>query len=88
MLFEEENRVNQAAYKRLRSELDSKYPKGRFVGFFDGRIVADAESFEAIDEKLNQLGFEPLKTMVVVAGDDMPEYVDILSPVFMSMSDE
>lgn len=84
MVFEEENRVNQAAYKRLRSEIDSRYSKGRFVGLADGTIVADAESYEAIDEKLNELGLEPLKTMVVVAGDDMPEYVDILSPVFMS----
>lgn len=84
MPFEEENRVNQAAYKRLRGEIDLNYPKGRFIGFADGKVVADAESFEAIDTKLNELGFEPLKTMVVVAGDDMPEYVDILSPLFMS----
>ncbi len=84
MMFEEENRVNQAAYKRLRSEIDSNYPKGRFVGLADGSIVADAESYEAIDEKLNELGYEPLKTMVVVAGDDMPEYVDVMSPVLMS----
>ena len=78
MQFEEENRLNQAAYKRLRSEIDSNYPKGRFVGFADGKIVADAESYEAIDEKLNAMGFEPLKTMVVIAGDEMPEYVDLL----------
>lgn len=78
MLFEEENEVNQAAYKRLRTELDSKYPKGQFVGFHNGEIVADGESYDAIDRKLNALGFEPLKTMVVIAGDEMPEYVDIL----------
>ncbi|MFO0802919.1 MAG: hypothetical protein U0791_07325 [Gemmataceae bacterium] len=84
MLFEEENRVNQAAYKRLRDEIDAKYPKGRFVGLHDGMIVADAESFEAIDKKLNDLGFEPLKTMVVLAGDDMPDYVDVLGAGFMS----
>lgn len=83
-MFEEENRVNQAAYKRLRSEIDSNYPKGRFVGLADGTIVADGESYEAIDEKLNDLGLEPLKTMVVLAGDDMPEYVDILGIGLMS----
>ena len=86
MIFEEENRVNQAAYKRLRSEIDSKYPKGRFIGFADGKVVADAETFDVIDAKLDVLGLEPLKTMVVVAGDDMPEYVDVMSPVLMSDS--
>ncbi len=80
MLFEEENRVNQAAYKRLRSEIDSRYPKGRFVGFADGKVVADAESFDAIDAKLNQLGFEPLKTMVVQVGREA--YGMILSPIW------
>ncbi|HXD85600.1 MAG TPA: hypothetical protein VN641_03845 [Urbifossiella sp.] len=85
MQYEEENRVNQAAYKRMRSEIDSNYPKGRFIGFADGKIVADAETFDAIDEKLNELGFEPLKTMVVIAGDDTPEYVDILSPILKNI---
>lgn len=78
MLFEEEYRVNQAAYERLRRLMETDYPKGRFVGLYGGEIVADAESYEAIDAKLNQMGFEPLKTMVVIAGDDTPEYVDVL----------
>ena len=84
MLFEEEYRVNQTAYERLRRTMESEYPKGRFIGLYGGEIVADAESYAAIDAKLNQLGFEPLKTMVVIAGDDTPEYVDVLGIGLMS----
>ena len=79
MVFEEENRVNQAAYKRLRGEIDSNYPKGRFVGFADGKIVADADTFDAIDAKLDALGLEPLATMVVQVGRE--DHGMILSPL-------
>jgi hypothetical protein len=80
MLYEEENAVNQAAYKRLRATIDAKYPKGHFVGIAGGEIVADAGSFEGVSAKLDELGWEPLKTMVVLAGDETPDYIEILTP--------
>ena len=79
MLYEKEHAINQAAYKRLRERIDTDYPKGRFVGIAAGKIVADADSFEAIQTELDALGLEPLKTMVVRAGDDMPDYIEILT---------
>lgn len=70
MQYRAEYDLNQAAYERLREEIDRRYPKGRFVGLFGGKIVADADSYEVIDRKLNELGFEPLRTMVVQVGRD------------------
>lgn len=84
MQYDEEHAINQAAYERLRGQIDTQYPKGRFVGIAGGKIVADAESFEAIDAKLNAIGLEPLKTMVVVAGDETPDYIEILTPLWLA----
>jgi hypothetical protein len=84
MLFEEEYAINQAAYLRLRAEIDSSYPKGRFVALGGGQVIADAESIDKLLAKLNELGWEPLKTMAVQAGDDTPEYLEILSPIWIS----
>lgn len=80
MRYQTEYEVNQAAYERLKDQIDAAYPKGRFVALGGGEIVADAESFEAVAGKLDALGWEPLKTMVVRAGDDTPEYMAILTP--------
>lgn len=76
--FDAENRVNQAAYLRLRDEIAVTYPKGRFVAIDDGRVVADAGSFEAIDGRLRELGVPRLRGLVVLAGDDTPDFIDIL----------
>jgi hypothetical protein len=87
MLYEEENAVNQAAYLRLRAEIDENYPNGRFVALGGGQIIGDAESVEAMLAKLTELGWEPLKTMVVEAGDETPDYIEIL-PLEWFNSDE
>lgn len=79
MSYDHEREVNQAAYEKLRDQIDKNYPKGRFVALGGGEIIADAESFEAMLSKLTELGWEPLKTMVVQAGDDTPEYLEILT---------
>lgn len=84
MKYEHEDAVNQAAYKRLRNEIDANYPKGQFIGLAGGEIVADAANFEEIQSKLDALGLEPLKTMVVLAGDETPDYMEILSPIWIA----
>jgi hypothetical protein len=83
MLYEEENAINQAAYLRLRTEIDTTYPKGRFVALGGGKIIADAESIDAMLATLKALGWEPLKTMVVEAGDETPDYLEILSATWI-----
>lgn len=79
MLYEEERDVNQAGYERMRGLIDQAFPKGRFVALGEGEIIADAESYDALDERLNALGWEPLKTMVIRAGDETPDFVEILA---------
>ena len=73
-----EDDVNQAAYLRLKSEIDAAYPKDRFVAIHGGQVVADAASFEAMQERLHELGYDSPNVLVVQAGDDSPDYVDIL----------
>jgi hypothetical protein len=68
MLYEEEHAINQAAHERLKKHIETAYPKGRFVALGGGEVIADADSFEAILAKLHELGWEPLKTMVVQVG--------------------
>lgn len=80
MLYEAEYAVNQAAYVRLKAEIDASYPKGRFVALGGGQIVADAATIDELLTTLTRLGWEPLKTMVVEAGDETPEYLEILTP--------
>lgn len=70
--------LNQAAYLQLKDKIDTTYPKDRFVAIHGGRIVADAESFEAMLDRLQQLGVKSPEAMVVRAGDDSSDYIDIL----------
>jgi hypothetical protein len=62
--------INQAAYLRLKPEIDSKYPKNWFVGIDDGQVVADAESYEALQPKLKEIGRTSRSVLVVQAGED------------------
>lgn len=61
---------NQSAYLRLKPEIDNRYPKDWFVGIDAGRVVADAESFEALQTKLELLGHLSPDVLVVQAGED------------------
>ena len=80
MLYEAEYAVNQAAYVRLRAEIDGSYPKGRFVALGGGQIIADAATVDELLVTLTRLGWEPLKALVVEAGDETPEYLELLTP--------
>lgn len=43
---DQENQLNQSAYRQLQGLIARTYPPGRFVAISGGRIVADAETFE------------------------------------------
>lgn len=62
--------VNQVAYLALKPEIDGKYPKDWFVGIAEGRVAADAESFELLQAKLDASGLMPPDVLVVQAGED------------------
>lgn len=68
MLYEAEHQVNQAAFERLKDQIDTTYAKGRFVALGNGNILADTASIETMLEKLAEMGWEPRKTMVVKIG--------------------
>jgi hypothetical protein len=74
-----ETDVNQLAYRRLKPEIDQKYPRGHFVGIDEGKVVADAPSFEELDARLNSMGKPSNDVLVVQAGDETPEFAWILS---------
>lgn len=69
---------NQAAYQEAKHELSKRYPRGRFVAFDDGQIVADAASFDDLTEALAAIGKDRPDVFVVQAGADYPDEVFIL----------
>ncbi|MDZ7292821.1 MAG: hypothetical protein ONB44_22875 [candidate division KSB1 bacterium] len=60
--------LNHRAFWRLKSYIDKTYPPGHYIGIVDGKIVADAEDFETIHEKLKSLETCLDHSMVVQAG--------------------
>jgi hypothetical protein len=73
-----EHMVNEVAYRRMRAELDAKYPKGHFIGIWHGKVVADAPRLDGLIERVRGQGLDPLEVLAVRAGDDTPEYGIIL----------
>jgi hypothetical protein len=72
-----EHSQNQATFRRLRSQIEASYPKGRFVAIASDRIVADAASFEELERVLRAMGRERGESLVVEVGAELPEYVNI-----------
>jgi hypothetical protein len=76
---EEAARNNQAAFFRMQTEIDAKYPKGWYVGIYQGKLVADAESYEALDKKLHSIGILGNDVLVIQSGvDSDPDFLWIL----------
>ncbi len=69
--------TNEAAYRRLRGEIDSTYRPGEYVAIVRGKIVAHAETFESLLAQLDQIEEEPMQRFVVQAGVNYPDYVVI-----------
>ena len=78
MITPEDHNPNQAAYRRLKDDIDRTYAPGRFVALAHGRIVADAPTFEELDSGLSAQGLESPDVLVVQAGAEYPEESIIL----------
>jgi len=78
MQSEEERRLNQEAYSRLREEIKQDYPAGRFVAVAGGRVVGDSADFMDLRSQLLAIGLDPRDALIVQAGVEYPEQVIIL----------
>ena len=68
---------NQTAYQTLRDVIDSQYPAGQFVAIDGGRVIADAESFDALRSRIQALGKIAEETFIVQARASHPQQVVI-----------
>ena len=71
----EERDLNQTAFRRLKPDIDRTYPVGRFVAIHHGKVVADAATFEELDDVLNASGLTSRSILVIQAGVEYPEYL-------------
>jgi len=69
----QEREHNHTAFRRLSDWINRTYPSGRFLAISGGKIVADAERFDAIRSTLSTLGKDPTQVLIVQAGVDYPE---------------
>ena len=68
---------NLEAYRRVKGDLDSLYPKGEFVVFAGGALTTHTQRFEDIEERLRLGGWNPRQCVVIRVGDE-EESGDIL----------
>jgi len=69
--------TKKTAFKKLKAEIDRIFPVGRFVAIDEGKILADAGSFDELDKLLDARGLTSNKVLVVQAGIHEPEKVFI-----------
>ena len=80
MIYESQNderQRNHAAYWREKDGLAKRYPRGWFVAYCDGKIIADAMDFESLHANLLAQGKDPAQILIVEAGVDYPKEVVI-----------
>jgi hypothetical protein len=58
----------QAAYAVLKKSVDERFPHGHYVAITSGKVVADAESIEALRATLSVIGMDLHDVVVVQAG--------------------
>jgi hypothetical protein len=75
----QERQINQAAFRKLQDFIQTTYAPGRFVAISEGKIIADAPDFEALNSQLHQMGNHSPDVLVIQAGKDYPETVTILA---------
>lgn len=75
----QERDKNQAAFRKMKPEIDGKYPHGHFVAINDGKIIADGSNYEALRNALKTIGQDRRDILVVQAGVEYPERVVILT---------
>lgn len=78
MTREELHAINQAAAAKLKPMIDSNYPSRHFVAIAGGKIVADDADFDQLLAKLRRTGIEVMDTLIERAGDETPDYVNII----------
>lgn len=76
-----EHERNEAAFRRLKPNIDGTHPAGTFVAIHGGRIVADAKSLVTLRERLAAEKIPPRESLVVQAGVDYPESAIVFSVV-------
>jgi hypothetical protein len=69
---EHEQAANEAAYDRMKAELDAKYPVGQFVAFGHGQVIGDSADFFALTRMIRAQGRDPREVMVVKIGEEDP----------------
>ena len=69
--------INEDAYRRLKPEIDSTFEEGWFIAIDDGKIIADAASYEDLEAKLDAMGDTHAEALVVQAGEDYLESATI-----------
>jgi dihydroxyacetone kinase-like predicted kinase len=75
--FQEEYELNQQTYKKLKAKY-AQTKKGQFIGIVDGKVVAEAETIDAVFEKLDQIEPIPSRRFVFRAGEEYPEKITLL----------
>lgn len=71
----QERDQNQAAFKKLKPEIDRTYPFGRFVAIHQGKVVGNAVTFEELDDDLNARGLTSRNILVIQAGVEYPDFI-------------
>lgn len=78
MVPDTEYELNNAAFRRLKPEIDARYPAGHWVALEHGQIIANAPSYEELTELLASLGKDRPDIFVARARGYYPEFVHIL----------
>jgi len=73
---ESERKKNQAAYRKLRTQLEERY-WGKFVVIAEGRLIADAPTYQEAIEKAEKAVPKALQRLVFKVGEDYPKEVTI-----------
>lgn len=69
---------NDAAFRSAKHDLEKRFQTGHFVAFDQGKLIADAHSFEALSKLLDALGKAHPDVFVAQVGIDFPDEVFIL----------
>jgi len=75
----QERQLNQAAYRQLHGHIQKTYHPGRYVAISEGKIIADAASFQELNSMLHAMGHDSADVLVVQAGIDYPDTVMIFA---------
>ena len=78
MISEHVRTPNEIAYRYFKPEIDRTYPKDRFIGIHNQKIVADAATLPELLANLAAKGLNPKECLAVQAGVDYPEFAYIL----------